>query len=40
VMVFNSHYETNIRRIIEDCGLESWKIGNVVAGEHGVSWNE
>jgi phosphoribosylformylglycinamidine cyclo-ligase len=40
VMVFNPHYETNIRRIIEDCGLEAWKIGHVVAGEHGVSWNE
>ncbi len=38
VLVFNPHYEANVRRTLEECGLESWKIGDIVSGEHGVSW--
>ena len=37
-LVFNPHYESHIRRTIEDCGLKSWKIGEIVAGEQGIGW--
>jgi phosphoribosylformylglycinamidine cyclo-ligase len=39
VLVFNPHYEGSIRRMLEECGLASWKLGDVLAGERGVVWN-
>ena len=29
VLVVSSYYAENIRRLLEDCGLESWRIGRV-----------
>ena len=39
-LVFNPHYEQSIRRTLEECGLESWKVGEIVAGEQGIAWKE
>ena len=38
VLVFNPHYENTIRRMFDDFGVESWKIGDIQAGEQGVQW--
>ena len=38
VLVFNPHYENTIRRLVEDCGLRSWKIGEIQAGVQGAVW--
>lgn len=37
-LVFNPHYETTIRRIFEDFGMETWKVGEIVAGNGGCAW--
>jgi phosphoribosylformylglycinamidine cyclo-ligase len=37
-LVFNPHYENSIRRIVEEFGIECWKIGEIRAGDQGVQW--
>jgi phosphoribosylformylglycinamidine cyclo-ligase len=38
VLIFNPHYESTIRRILDDHQMESWKIGEVKSGLQGVVW--
>lgn len=38
VMVVSSYYADNILRMLEENQLDAWKIGDVVAGDKGVSW--
>jgi phosphoribosylformylglycinamidine cyclo-ligase len=38
VLIFNPHYESTIRRILDDHQMESWKIGEVKSGPQGVVW--
>lgn len=38
VLIFNPHYESTIRRILDDHQMESWKIGEIKAGPQGVVW--
>ncbi|MDX1944928.1 MAG: phosphoribosylformylglycinamidine cyclo-ligase [Pirellulaceae bacterium] len=40
VLVFNPRHENTIRRVLADCGLESWTLGKVVAGAKGVVWKD
>lgn len=37
-LVFNPHYETTIRRMLEEAGMASWVLGEIVAGERAVVW--
>lgn len=37
-LVFNPHFETTIRSMLEEAGMASWVIGEIVAGERGVAW--
>jgi phosphoribosylformylglycinamidine cyclo-ligase len=38
VLVFNPHYENNIRRLLEDADLATWVIGQIKSGPRGVVW--
>jgi phosphoribosylformylglycinamidine cyclo-ligase len=38
VLVVSSYYAESITRMLADAGLQTWTIGDVVAGERGVSW--
>ena len=38
VLVFNPHFETNIRRMLEELKLPAWKLGEIKAGPQGVVW--
>ena len=38
VLVVSPHYADSIRHQLADCGLESWPIGRIVAGQRGVVW--
>ena len=38
VLVVSPYYADSIRHQLADCGLESWAIGQVVAGPRGVRW--
>jgi phosphoribosylformylglycinamidine cyclo-ligase len=38
VLVVSPYYAQSIRSQLEDCGLESWQLGQVVAGPTGVVW--
>jgi phosphoribosylformylglycinamidine cyclo-ligase len=37
-VVVSPYYADSIRHQLAECGLESWPIGRVVAGERGVRW--
>jgi phosphoribosylformylglycinamidine cyclo-ligase len=37
-VVVSPYYADSIRHQLAECGLESWPIGQVVAGERGVRW--
>ncbi len=39
VLVTSAYYADSIRHQLADCGLESWQIGKVIAGEKGVIWS-
>jgi phosphoribosylformylglycinamidine cyclo-ligase len=38
VLIVSDFYADSITRMLADMGLESWKIGNVVAGNQQVRW--
>ncbi len=38
VLVVSSYYADSIRRMLGDSGLQTWTIGEVVAGERAVAW--
>jgi phosphoribosylformylglycinamidine cyclo-ligase len=38
VLVVSPYYADSIRHQFADCGLESWSIGQVIAGPRGVRW--
>jgi phosphoribosylformylglycinamidine cyclo-ligase len=38
VLIASSYYADNVLRMLADCGLDAWKIGEVSAGERAVSW--
>jgi phosphoribosylformylglycinamidine cyclo-ligase len=38
VLVFNPHFQRNIQEILAEYGLESWVIGQAVAGAKEVAW--
>jgi phosphoribosylformylglycinamidine cyclo-ligase len=38
VLIVSPHYADSIRGQLGDCGLQSWKIGQTVAGQGGVAW--
>jgi phosphoribosylformylglycinamidine cyclo-ligase len=38
VLVVSPHYADSIRHQLADCGLESWPIGRIVAGQRSVVW--
>ena len=38
VLVVSSYYAESISRMLADSGLQTWTIGEVVAGEKGVAW--
>lgn len=38
VLVVSPYYAQSIRHQLADCGLESWEIGSVAEGPHGVVW--
>ncbi len=37
-LVVGSHYATSIQHQLQDRGVETWQIGEIVAGESGVQW--
>jgi phosphoribosylformylglycinamidine cyclo-ligase len=37
-LVFNPYYLGNIQRMLSECGLESWPIGEIRTGTKGVGW--
>ena len=37
-LVFNPHYETTIRRMLEEGGMASWVVGEITPGERAVVW--
>lgn len=38
VLVVSSYYAESISRMLSDCGLQTWTIGEVVEGERAVVW--
>ena len=40
VLVVSGYYADSIRAQLEDAGLESWTIGQIVAGPRGVVWHD
>ncbi len=38
VLVVSPHYADSIRHQLADCGIESWPIGQTMAGKKGAVW--